>query len=235
MAEDHAVRVAVGASQSAAMSSTWRVWSNNDEVYLAIRSLASIFKTSLHSSGLFRHAFVREQDSEKHQGPGKDRAVSKWSRPIPQDPSGTLMFQVIIPGLGLEVVPQQVLHKSTVIVPQYGADDVGYISVSEVAADAASKPIQFGQTKATLLDSWSLPRGTVIQVTWHTYPMSPEQLPTMRGLPQMVNARLQSLHAADTNDARYRMFFVIENPDGVGRLLDVGVKPLLRWASNKVS
>jgi hypothetical protein len=235
MAEDHAVRIAVGTSEAETMSSTWRVWSNNDEVYLAIRSLASIFKTSLHSSGLFRHAFVREQDSEKHQGPGKDRAVSKWSRPTPQDPSGTLMFQIIIPGLGLAVVPQQSLPKSTVIVPEYGVADVGYISVSEVDAEAASKPIRFGQTEATLLDSWRLPRGTVVQVTWHTYPLSPEQLPTMRGLPQMVNARLQSLPTSYKSDERYRMFFVIENTDGVGRLLDVGVKPLLRWASGEGS
>ena len=69
MSEDHAVRIAVAASRNQSLSSIWRVWSNKNEVYLAIRSLASIFKTSLHSTGRYRHAFVRIEDSDTHQGP----------------------------------------------------------------------------------------------------------------------------------------------------------------------
>jgi len=152
MSEDHAVRIAVAASGNQ-LSSTWRVWSDKNDVYLATRSLSSVFKTSLHASGLFRHAFVRIEDSDLHHGPGRDRAVSKWSRPAPQNPSGALLFQIIIPGAGLAPIPNHVPDKNTIMVSPFAIDDVGYISVSELTVDAAPKSIRFDQTEARVLDS----------------------------------------------------------------------------------
>jgi hypothetical protein len=221
MSEDHAVRIAVAASGNQ-LSSTWRVWSDKNDVYLATRSLSSVFKTSLHASGLFRHAFVPIEDSDLHQGPGRDRAVSKWCRKIRRGPS----YSSIIPGAGLAPIPNHVPDKNTIMVSPFAIDDVGYISVSELTVDAAPKSIRFDQTEARVLDSWNLPRGTGIYVTWHTCPASPEQLSTLMVLPKLIEARGPAPSHAHRSEERYRAFFIVENTDGIGRLLDVGIKPI---------
>jgi hypothetical protein len=61
-----------------ALSSVWVAWRNKRDVYVAIRTIATKFKTSLHRSGTFRHAFVTDAESERFQRPGSDRAIAKY-------------------------------------------------------------------------------------------------------------------------------------------------------------
>ena len=232
MSEDHAFRFAVAAYNNEVMSNTWRIWSNNAEVYLAVRSLAGEFKSSLHSSGNFRHAFVSDAKAEPHIGRERDRAVSKWSRPNPQVPIATLLFQVIIPGAGLTTIPTASLPKHTTVVAPYSVGNVGYLSVQEFAATADVRPISFGTAESQVLDSWRLPTGTSICVTWHTFPLQPEQAAVLRTLPTQMSASGLAATSIYRTDPRYRSFILVENPDRVGRMLDIGFAPLQAWINS---
>jgi hypothetical protein len=233
MGQEQVARIAVAAAGGQAVSATWRIWSNNDEIYVAIRSLAGVFKSSLHSSGLFRHAFVKEDVSEKHQGPGRDRAVSKWEWPQPQVPMGTLLFQVVIPGAGLASFSTEPPSSDTQTVSAFGEDEVGYISVSELAAAAIGRPIRFGSTEARELASWQLPRGTRLSITWHLWPLTPSQCEMLSQ--RTTTVREAELRRRDGHQGRgcLRSFFAIVNPDGVGRLMDVGPDALGQWLAKR--
>lgn len=104
MPNNDVVRLAV-VDGDAAVSAIWRFWRNGRDVYIAPRSLANVLKTSLHSSGRFRHAFVTQESADRFRPRGADRAFHKWVRPTQQKPGGTLLCQVILPERGLQQPP----------------------------------------------------------------------------------------------------------------------------------
>jgi hypothetical protein len=65
-------------------SSVWRVWSEDSDVYLAVRSLVRYMKISLHQSGGFRIAFTKQYNDRMVLENGKDaaidRALLKWQK-----------------------------------------------------------------------------------------------------------------------------------------------------------
>ena len=65
-------------------SSVWRVWSEDGDVYLAVRALVRYMKISLHQSGRFRVAFTKEYNEKMVLENGKnsaiDRAFLKWQK-----------------------------------------------------------------------------------------------------------------------------------------------------------
>ncbi len=65
-------RFAVGAPGEA-RSSTWRLWSCREDIYLVQRSHGGIHKFSFHKSGICRWALIQEPRS------GRDRAMVKWT------------------------------------------------------------------------------------------------------------------------------------------------------------
>jgi hypothetical protein len=73
----------------------WRVWVQGDEVYLAPRTMARVIKMSLHSSGIWRWAWV------KHSAPDQelegDRVHKRWLRPGPFVPGWVVGPSVMFP------------------------------------------------------------------------------------------------------------------------------------------
>ena len=61
--EVNAVRVVAG-TDFEPRSAVWRIWSQQNEIYLARRDIASELKTSLHSSGIYRHAFTKQAQTK---------------------------------------------------------------------------------------------------------------------------------------------------------------------------
>jgi hypothetical protein len=72
----HELRLAVGSATSP-QSSIWRIWTNGNDVYAAVRSMAHIEKLSFHQSGICRNAFT---DAYGKPATLSDRATIKWKR-----------------------------------------------------------------------------------------------------------------------------------------------------------
>jgi len=145
-----AVRVAVG-TDFGPRSAVWRIWTSGDEVYVSPRSLASTMKTSLHSSGLFRHAFTDEAKSAWI--PDGDRAWFKWDEPAEFADGARLLLEIVVPTNDL-----------TVPSTEPPAEDKTKIRLIDPA------PPPSGQVA-----SWAMPtRGTLWVVASHHAPSDPQ-------------------------------------------------------------
>jgi hypothetical protein len=76
-------------------SSVWRFWVTKDEIYVAARDLGGEVKTSLHSSGRYRHAF--SQEARSPFAPSGDRAWFKWKEPTDFAKGGRLLIEIDVP------------------------------------------------------------------------------------------------------------------------------------------
>lgn len=93
------VRFGVG-SPDGQYSMLWRAWVQGDEIYLAPRSMANLIKMSLHSSGIWRWAFVGGSVIDKEvEG---DRAQGKWLKPSPFFPGWVAGPSVMFPSSPVE-------------------------------------------------------------------------------------------------------------------------------------
>ncbi len=82
-------------TDSGARSSEWHIFALGDDIYVQSLYAGGKLKTSLHKSGLFRHAFT-EQEAPKWVGSG-DRAFMKWSRPALEPGYLRLPLEIRIP------------------------------------------------------------------------------------------------------------------------------------------
>ena len=88
-----AIRFAVG-TRDDLYSSVWRLWANNNDLYLAARSHAMISKFSFHESGKYRFAVNSTIEREDDVS---DRALYKWTRPDEFIPGWTRCFGILVP------------------------------------------------------------------------------------------------------------------------------------------
>lgn len=104
------IRFAVG--QPGCRSSVWRLWANSgkDDVYLASRNSATIFKISLHESGDWRQQWGPDGPGDvvhtPMAGPApRGRILHQWSRP-PADAAGwTPALSIWVPHEDVTEVP----------------------------------------------------------------------------------------------------------------------------------
>jgi hypothetical protein len=84
----------------------WRVWVQGDEIYLAPRGMARLVKLSLHSSGIWRWAWVEKSVLDRElEG---DRVHERWLKPSPFIPGWIVGPSVMFPwspGKGWESDP----------------------------------------------------------------------------------------------------------------------------------
>jgi hypothetical protein len=80
-------------------SSVWQLWVHKNEVYVSARSLASVLKISLHSSGDWHHAFTTEHVAagSPFVSPGESRVLDKWKRPPELVPGVIKAFEIVVP------------------------------------------------------------------------------------------------------------------------------------------
>lgn len=71
------IRFAVGTPDDP-QSWIWRFWVHKDEVYLGAKDALQVFKVSLHNSGIWRVAFVKELNSKDNVN---DRVILRWKKP----------------------------------------------------------------------------------------------------------------------------------------------------------
>jgi hypothetical protein len=104
------LRFAVG--RPGQRSSVWRLWANRgkNDVYLATRQSAGIFKISLHESGDWRLQWVRDdhgdvtfttRDGDEPQG----RIIDRWPRPSAGATGWTDALSIWVPTLDVSEIP----------------------------------------------------------------------------------------------------------------------------------
>jgi len=229
MGRERVIRVGVAEGDSA-LSAVWRIWLNGSDVYVAIRNIAGEFKTSLHASGVYRHAFVTDQLSEQFRPVGADRAVSKWNRPPPQAKAGTLLFQILIPESELQPARHGLpLARDVVWLPRPPAGAVTYLSVLELVRLAPGLMPQFeGVSNTTALASWPTDPRSMLWTMVFVAPITGEQAE------QIASARVEITRQAVQRDlsgdhleeprAHWRGFGLLQSPDGVGRIVDLNLE-----------
>lgn len=101
MKDKYTLRVAIGTPE-ALQSSIWRFWTQKNEVYIAARELARLLKLSLHSSGIWRLAYVSVNKINDQLIEDNDpRVMSRWKKPNEFKPGWTQCLDVIIPTVSL--------------------------------------------------------------------------------------------------------------------------------------
>jgi hypothetical protein len=60
-------------------STTWKLWTRKNDIYLACREMGRWLKVSLHASGDWRIAWVRDAKRSST----RDRIIERWARPAP--------------------------------------------------------------------------------------------------------------------------------------------------------
>lgn len=84
-------------------SSEWVVVASGDDVYISAAGLGGVLKASLHGSGQWQTAFVREYYDQKPDWlEARTRAMTRWVRPPPFGANVTLAFRVLVPVSELE-------------------------------------------------------------------------------------------------------------------------------------
>jgi hypothetical protein len=165
-----AVRVAVG-QDFGKRSNVWRIWTTRDEIYVAARSLAGEIKTSLHSSGLFRHAFTSQSTSQFV--PDGDRAWFKWNEPATSPQGARLILEIVIPTDELTAPtaePPATDKAKIVLLDPAPAGEMTVISslITDPGVEVHRFPVPETNPPAALIAAWPLlTRGTLWVVGSH--------------------------------------------------------------------
>jgi hypothetical protein len=161
MGSENVVRIAVG-TDFGPRSNVWRIWTQNNELYVAGRSVAHELKTSLHSSGIYRHAFTDSAKAKYIADPNADRVLFRWTQPPLTEPGFRWVLEILVPTSELTVPraepPESEKTKIQLIDP---APD-GCATVLTIVETAAGLhvdgfPHPAGDPPAALVRKWTLP------------------------------------------------------------------------------
>lgn len=102
MPSDNAFRFAVG-EPAAPRSAVWRIWAMPPkpnvlfgDVYVAARTVADLFKVSLHASGVWRYAITEKHAKLQGLAPEAQRSMHRWKRPPARADGTTVAFRIHI-------------------------------------------------------------------------------------------------------------------------------------------
>ena len=97
-----ALRFCIG-EPTGSHSTSWKIWSHGNDVYLSSRALASDVKVSLHESGLCQFSETSELMAQTGRR-NRERHLQRWERRPAYPESGTIhLFRIIIPQTELRV------------------------------------------------------------------------------------------------------------------------------------
>lgn len=98
MASRGGVYVAVG-RPDALGSPVWKFWVHRDEMYATARETGKFYKLSLHSSGIYRLAYISngERAAREANLDTDPRLLARWSKPPSFKPGWTQCFDLLLP------------------------------------------------------------------------------------------------------------------------------------------
>lgn len=217
----HFFRTAVTDARSRALSSVWQFSSVKNELYVGVRGLAHQFKSSLHSSGKARDAFVSQTVSDRFQSPGQDRAISKWTRD--KDSSAPqLLYQVVIPDGALATNLTDSVDDEVMRLASPPANHVLILSLVVFCGEDRN----LLQPNSRILHRWTLPNQQHVAVTEHAQPIDPNVLKQMG---ELIRANTFGLEDECGQDFEHRMVFPMQPQGGVGQSWDIHIRQLDVW------
>lgn len=169
-ATKHVLRFTAG-SDPEPRSGVWRVFTEDDELYLMSRYMGGVLKTSLHASGDFRHAFAAEH-AARFVGSG-DRVLQKWDGPRGEPGMLRLLIEVVMPTDELTVPTDELTPAEKAKIRVLDPAPPGGATVASVfwlppgaVIDSEGKRVTCGEL--TLIENWRLPtRGSVLIFVSH--------------------------------------------------------------------
>jgi len=96
--DTNVIRFAVGSPETL-QSHVWRVWVQKDEIYIGTRGMKMNWKVSLHKSGIWRIATVKELHSPDVDS---DRVIVKWRRPKEDSAGWIPSVNILVSSVGPE-------------------------------------------------------------------------------------------------------------------------------------
>lgn len=207
-------------------SGTWRIWAEQNDIYVAMRSTAGEFKTSLHSSGKYRHAFTAAAE-RKYVRPGQDRAIFKWREPPWTEQGLRCLLEVVAPTDELTVPngePDPAEKAKTVLIHPAPAGHAAVISVvatrPEVAVSRHPTP---ADGPSENLARWRLPNGCDVWIVGSHQELDDAFWDLVRDARTQIAEVLSS--AAPVSGVRMRLAVMTHARDlGVGRYIDLSAE-----------
>jgi hypothetical protein len=227
----HVFRAAVMDGAHRPISAAWQFLSHDDEIDITVMDIASQFKASLHSSGLYRLGFTTNEQAERFRPSGLDKAVYKWS-PAPFGKSGArIPFQILIPAMGLGTNSNYRAKPDVRPLKAPDGNEALVLNLIETTAPGAAAGLL--DDGAELLHEWSTPGGRHISIATHLYKPTPTHLLQWRQL-------IASNHEFDMPQERCvdekgefdpRGLWHVGTDDETCQVLDAGTRELAMWAT----
>ena len=234
----NALRVAAG-TDFGPRSGVWRIWSQGDEIYIAMRSIASEFKTSLHSSGEYRNAFTKQ----KYVGDG-DPALMRWTEPPESAPGFRHIYEIVIPTAELTVplVEPPAAEKAKILLidpaPE-GHAVVVSIVLTNPGLEVAGHPVPAGGVPSILLAKWTLPNGRAAWIVASHQPLDDAFWALVSRARQEMARQVAQCETQPTGQ-HLRVALWTHSPElALGRYLDlagdVQEAATVRWATHRAT
>lgn len=218
---NHFFRTAVADSLSRALSSVWQFSSVENELYVGVRGLAHQFKTSLHSSGKSRDAFISQAVADRFQTTGRDRAISKWERNN-NSSAPQLLYQVVIPECALGTNLADSLDDDVMRLASPPANHLLILSLVVFCGEHRDMLLP----NSRILHRWTLPNEQHVAVTEHAQPID---LTVLKQMGELISAHTSGLEEERGQDFEQRLLFPMQPQGGVGQSWDIHIRQLDVW------
>ena len=184
--------------------------------------MAGEIKTSLHSSGRFRHAFTEQAKSEFV--PEGDRAWFKWRAPDEFVPGAQHLLEIVVPTEDLTTPPEEPAEsekaKTTLFDPPPPPD----ATIISMIVTAPGRPVDGfprpeGGVPACLLAEWSLPDGRRLWIVGSHQALD-------AGMDKLIaegRTHLEDSHPQDDSGDVYMrsVVYLFDKASGMARYLDL--------------
>jgi hypothetical protein len=222
MAPDQVVRFTIG-TDFGPRSGVWRIWAHNDDVYVQHQGMRAEMKTSLHASGVNRHAMA--ESGAARWIPQGDRAFLKWGPPADFDVGGKVLLAIIIPSAHLTVPPEEPEEsekRKIVLIDPPSVGDATFVSI--VLTEPTTEPTAPGG----ILASWALPSRGHISIVDTQQPYGDALRhavdAALPGFATQIDEHLEDGPLPENCDRMCAVFWLDPNEFGVARIVEVGVE-----------
>jgi len=222
---DKVARIVVG-TDFGPRSGVWRIYAHNDDIYVQHYGMRADFKTSLHASGLNRHAMT--ESGASRWIPDRDRAFFKWGEPDEFDVGGRILLEIVIPSDHLTVPSDEPPETEKQKITLFDPAPPGHATfISVVITRPGTRLTAPDDFPSILVASWATPsRGTIsIVVSDQPYHDTFRKAVEV-ALPQITEQLAEQIGEGplpENADRQRLVFWLDTDRAGVARIIEVGV------------
>lgn len=182
-------------SDNGLVSSTWKILTKNNEIYLLERQTGNSFKVSLHKSGNWQISFTSEFIADK-EIPNQNRHIDKWKAPTDNiAPGMTLAFRIIIPESELrEPVSTSKKKIEWIKAPK----EKHYVEIDVILTKPYVKTSSWpgkNNMQTSLLKEIKLSNGDTLWLVYRYHPMNSEDIQKLEQYKKTSQTKLKEIHS----------------------------------------